>query len=261
MGDILANAATLTSLVLGVVAIFYSFVSNDALARGLGSLTTVESEIRESRDAIEQFVEITQSNTTVGKESAALLETASSGIETSLEKLHVTLTSIAEQNKTLQAAVVDFGPRMDQRFAGIEKTLGEKVVNIPEVQATTRLSDEVARQFFTRPALSYDLLIYACVLAHAANRELSLAALCEAINIKNERAMSGFMAAANALDLIEREFIPDKPRVYKIVKVHPVLRNVKDYIPSYLARAYANEPEERQKWTAKVAALEALFSV
>lgn len=56
----LSNAATMTSLFLGVVAIFYSFVSNDSMSRSLGSITTITSEVGAVRDEINNFVGITK---------------------------------------------------------------------------------------------------------------------------------------------------------------------------------------------------------
>jgi hypothetical protein len=59
----LSNAATMTSLILGVVAIFYSFISNDGMSRSLGSVNTVADEVRQVRGDIKEFAQQTKRST------------------------------------------------------------------------------------------------------------------------------------------------------------------------------------------------------
>jgi hypothetical protein len=87
----LSNAATMTSLLLGVVAIFYSFVSNDGMSRSLGSITTVSSEVREARQKIEQFVRLTEEATQAGSRTTALVHDASAKLSGSLVSFEDTL--------------------------------------------------------------------------------------------------------------------------------------------------------------------------
>ena len=73
----LSNAATMTSLILGVVAIFYSFIANDGMSRSLGSVNTVADEVRQVRGDIKEFAQQTKRSTETATENNNLVEAAS----------------------------------------------------------------------------------------------------------------------------------------------------------------------------------------
>ena len=83
----LSNAATMTSLVLGLVAIFYSFISNDSLSKSLGSITTVATEVRDAKAEISRYVDLSKQATGASADNAALLKDASESVGTSLSSL------------------------------------------------------------------------------------------------------------------------------------------------------------------------------
>ena len=53
----------MTSLVLALVAIFYSFIANDGLSKSLGNISAVANEVKESK---ETDIQISQPNNFVG---------------------------------------------------------------------------------------------------------------------------------------------------------------------------------------------------
>jgi len=68
----LSNAATMTSLLLGVVAIFYSFISNDGMSRSLGSIHMVTDEVRQVRSDIKGFAQQINTSTETATENNKL---------------------------------------------------------------------------------------------------------------------------------------------------------------------------------------------
>jgi GTP1/Obg family GTP-binding protein len=93
--EYLSNAATMTSLVLGLVAIFYSFISNDGMSRSLGNINNVSSQVGQVRDEIADFVKLTEQATTATRSSAGQMQGLSDKVERDLAALTQTLLTSA----------------------------------------------------------------------------------------------------------------------------------------------------------------------
>ena len=141
----LSNAATMTSLLLGVVAIFYSFISNDSLSRSLGSISTVSTEVQGARHQIGQFLDLTKSATDASASNTTLVQAASQNLTTNLESLQQTLKAIADQNTTLRELVAVLPSRLEvleSKVGDVAEALGEKP---PQAQSALTPEDISAR--------------------------------------------------------------------------------------------------------------------
>lgn len=92
----LANAATLTSLMLGLSAIFYSYISNESLSVSLGMVSSISKSIREvENNAISTLEESKTSNRSLKSTTTDLSEAARS--------LGSTLTDLRDLADSLNA--------------------------------------------------------------------------------------------------------------------------------------------------------------
>lgn len=259
----LSNAATMTSLLLGLVAIFYSFISNDGLSKSLGSITTVADEVGETRHQIEKYLAQTKEATNLSSENATLLKMASGDVTSALTSLSTTLKEITEQNSSLQDLVSVLPTRFDQlesKFVGVANMIGEKPIRPIEPAGTPALAvtPEAVSIFLKRSSLIYNLLSYACVLAQQKKMPLRMEDLNSALSLNMAAAMAGFLACMDSMRLISRKVVKDQMRTYNIELVHPDLaKTAKSYYISYVESNY--ESDQKEQWIAKLHKVEQLF--
>lgn len=259
----LSNAATMTSLLLGLVAIFYSFISNDGLSKSLGSITTVADEVGETRHQIEKYLAQTKEATDLSSENASLLKVASGDVTFALTSLSATLKEITEQNSSLQDLVSALPTRFDQlesKFVGVAASIGEKPAPLVEVATTSsrEISSEAISHFLVRTSLSYNLLSYACVLAYQTKQSLKIEDVNSTLGLNMAAPMVGFLACMDATGLVSRKMSRTQARVYTIESVHPELeRTVKSYYTDYVNITYDGNLQEQ--WLMKLLKIEQLF--
>ncbi len=259
----LSNAATLTSLLLGVVAIFYSFISNDSMSRSLGSITTVSTDVRDTRDQIEQFVELTKSATEAGSKNTEAVREASAGLSGSLSDLEKTLTSISSQNEALQSLISNLPSRIDQletRVGDVAKALGEKPPALQMQAAQTNITDKAIEQFLARATLSQNLLTYAVVLAANKKQNLSIPDFCKAVDFDLPSTFTGFLGCMHAMQICTRKVVEGNERVFVVSSVHPALASkTKDYFTEYVSSTYSDRPADKETWMKRLENVEALY--
>ena len=260
----LSNAATMTSLLLGVVAIFYSFISNDSMSRSLGSITTVSSDVREAKQQIEYFLNLTKTATDESSKNTALVSDASKNLSTSLTDLDDTLRAISGQNEALKELVSSLPTQIEQLESKVEdvaKAIGEK----PQQQVETKpddVSKQAIEQFLARATLNENLLTYSCVLSASKNIHLSLIAFSSAVNFNAPNAFKGFLNCMNAMQLCSRRTVRGQEKTFKISNVHPgLLDKAKPYFVSYIDDNYMDKPDEKAAWMTKLRNVEALFQI
>lgn len=260
----LSNAATMTSLLLGVVAIFYSFISNDGLSRSLGSINTISTEVRGIREEIEEFSQLTQDATDESASNAVLVREASSTLSHSLGSLSSTLQRISEQNETLNGLISVLPMRIDQletKFGDVAKAIGEK----PQAHQTTASIEPIppnnVEKFLARATLYQNLLSHACVLAATSKKPLSIPMFCESVEYDAPSTFTGFVNCMHAIQLCSRKTIDGKERTYTISAMNPTLAiRSKTYFVEYVEQNYAEKLDERNVWLEKLEAVEVLFA-
>jgi hypothetical protein len=260
----LSNAATMTSLVLGLVAIFYSYISNDGLSKSLGSIATVSADVRDSKTEIGRYVDLTKEAVTTSAANASLLKGTSEDVHAALSTLNGTLRAISDENHTLQALVASLPTRIDQlesKVGDVAKALGEKPPQPQSAASSTEISPRVVERFLARPALTYNLVTYAFVLAARTKKQLSMDALAKAVELNQASTMNGFLYAMHAVQLLSREFVEDQNRVYYVTAIHPDLdATAKKYIDDYIERNYSDKPAEKANWLRRLSNVEAVFA-
>lgn len=258
----LSNAATMTSLFLGVVAILYSFVSNDSMSKSLGSITTITDEVRSVRHEVGSFVEIAKQTNKEGVKNNQNLNAASQEIKNSIDTLKFTLESITSQNQELQNLIQAIPMRIGQiesKVDDVARVIGEKPQ--PPTAAPRDLPDAVVERALARATLNQNLLMHACVLAVKNNKALSLEEFCKSISWNAPNHFQGFLSGLHALQICTRKLVEGQDKCYVIELVHPYLtKRSRNYYNEYINKYYKDRPEELKIWSEKIANVEALLA-
>lgn len=259
----LSNAATMTSLLLGVVAIFYSFISNDGMSRSLGSINTVSDELRAVRTDIQKFADQTRESTKAAEANNLVVRDASTELTGTMRSLRETLHEISTQNETLKGLVSSLPTRIDQletKFGDVAKAFSEKPTTATATTSTSDLSPKAVESFLTRATFNQNLFSIACVLAATTSKPLDIPAFCKAVEWNGPIALHGFLNCMHAVQLCSRTAIDGRDKVFSINVAHPeLLARAKSYFTEFIENNYKDKPDDRAKWTGKVAAVEALF--
>lgn len=260
----LSNAATMTSLLLGVVAIFYSFISNDSMSRSLGSISTITAEVRDVRNEIGEFVDLTKQATITATNNTELVRNASVTLTSSMETLHETLVSLATQNETLRGLVSSLPTQIDQldtKVVDFAKAIGEKPLQNQPTVTSTDLSAKAIELFLNRSSLTQNLLAIACVVAVSKGKNLSIPNFATAISWDAPNQQQGFLSCMHAIQLCSRRAVEGQNKVYKIISVHPELQaQSRTYYMNYINSNYPDGSEEKQVWLERLARVEELFN-
>jgi hypothetical protein len=260
----LSNAATMTSLLLGVVAIFYSFISNDGMSRSLGSISTVTNEVREIRGDIQKFAEQTKATTETAAANNIIVKGASTELSVTMASLTETLQALSSQNDTLKDLVANLPNRIDQlenRFGDVAKAFGEKPNQSQTPISTTDIPSKAVERFLARASYQQNLLILACALSAQTKKPLDIPALCKAIEWNAPNNFQGFLGCMYAVQLCSRTRVEGKDSTYTILSIHPELQQkAKSSFVNYVESNYADKPDDKAKWLGKLAAVEALYA-
>lgn len=260
----LSNAATMTSLLLGVVAIFYSFISNDGMSRSLGSINTVASEVREVREDIQNFAEQTKISTEAASTNNTIVRAASSELSGTMISLSETLGAISLQNETLKELVASLPGRIDlleTKFEDVAKSLTEKPQQFQAPISTTDIPNNAVERFLDRATFQQHMLVIACVIAFQKNKALDIPALCKAIEWNGPSSFVGFLGCMHAVQLCSRATVSVQDKTYTILSVHNELKlNARSSFVNSVDSSFSDKPEDKAKWTGRLAALEVLFT-
>jgi len=254
--EFLSNAATMTSLVLGLIAIFYSFIANDGLSKSLGSIGAVSEEIKSSKEQIVRQVSAGAETTKAAERSAVLIDSASSSISSSLTSLSATLAAIQTHTEGLPTRL----DQLETKVIDATRSLGQK----PEQQSLSNgkiIDNKIVQNFLEKSSIAANLLTYACVLAYGNKKEIEFSEFCTAIDLNVENYSRGFFASMDSIQIIKAARVSSEPLKYKISDVHPVLiANTKTYILGFLDRQYKEKnPETYNRWSTAINEIEALY--
>jgi hypothetical protein len=262
--EFLSNAATMTSLVLGLVAIFYSFISNDGMSKSLGSIVTVSDEVRQTKEQISRQAQLAETTLQESTRAIDLFQAASKEVDANIATLSERLGEIRVHTEALHGSLRDLPSRLDKfesRVMDATKGIGEKAHGTTAPTDKRPIEDWVVNRLLERSALSANLLAYACVLAQKHKKLLDLAAFGQSIGNTTQSYQAGYLACMDALDLIDRSPVENTTRTYTIASVHPALaKTARDYFTSYIDRIYKTEnPESYERWSTALKQLEALY--
>lgn len=256
----LGNAATMTSLLLGLVAIFYSFIANDGLSRSLGNINTVTETITKTRDQITGYLDLTSTATKAADLSANKMQEFSHSVNRDLTTLNETLNRIKEQSVVLHGSISDRLDKLEARVVDATREVGEKLQATTSSATIQKIDGAVVKRYLEIAPITGNLLLIACVLAAQTEKRLVIDDLTAAIGVKISGYLAGFLAATCSAQIMNRTFVPNAPREYEITAIHPTLESIsRSYFIEFVEQEYKDKPDLKANWLEKLEKVEALF--
>lgn len=213
----LSNAATMTSLLLGVIAIFYSFISNNTMSSSLGSISEVSKDVREVGDQIAEYHENSASLMTAGQKSTAAMENFSKHISNNLTEFHTLLKDMDAKNIAMRDMMASMPTKMDQLEEKFNKVSSLMQKQKPDSTTTSNGSDWNLKRFTKRSSPGENLMAYACILHAEAEKLFDIEKVTKVLNINGTIGMNHFIRCLDSVGYITLVTVNNDPHdIYKV---------------------------------------------
>lgn len=261
--EYLSNAATLTSLVLALVAIFYSMIANDGISQSLGNITSASDNIRESKEEISRYAQLTDAAGAAVGESSKQIQVVSAHVDSNVAALNSTLMEIKAQTKELHESISSLPSRLDQLEINVLapiKSLGEKQAQSTSAPvAGTTIPEVFIKRFLDVSPLTANLLTIACVRAFKTSKRLDLSEFVR-LTEANHMYSVGYATCMSSAQIIKIDF-QDITGGYKITFIHPVLEaKALEVFLHFVDTMHTDSPEKKAKWLSDLASVEKMFA-
>lgn len=201
--DYLSVAATITSLVLGILAIIYSFVSNGAMSQFLGSIEASSRGMREISADLRSVV-------VSGEQLQARSEKRTDELHEIIGSLRASMDGVASRTSAIEGTVSSFPMKLSELREAIEqRSLPTQSTGIDAV-ASAILNADVIKAFLASSSLLGFMAIKAVVDAKMIDRYCDLKKIFDEPEFSNFEYVYGYLIASSALFGREFEFIDDE---------------------------------------------------
>lgn len=204
--DYLSTAATITSLVLALLAIIYAFISNDSLSQATGVVSEAANEAHEATTKISVLLSAVESLTNGSTKTNEHLSLILSDLKAQLSSLDATAETLGTQASAIAGVLPEIPRGLDalgrrlEEFAQAtptgEKKEGEQPVAEEIVNALAQLCVEQA-------SAAGLILMHALNLSNQKNKSFDLKTFTS--NFSTGDYMHGFFVALSSLDMIDYE--------------------------------------------------------
>lgn len=255
--EYIGNVATMASLLLGVIAILYSFSSNSTLSNSLGNITNAAESLKRSEIGINNVLNESQLLTSNHSEDIQKLQRISDSVDENVVKLAETMAEISTKTNQLQAAVSE----VPEYLARIEKRMtDEKPAQQNAVPVNKQGMSVAEAAYFNKVAsVNGNLVTIACVLANKFDREMSSAALNSLLSRNYTASSNGFIDCMAAAGIIQKRDVRKK-NFFKIVWVDETIKETaqKDFV-DWINDVYRDSPDTRDRFLTMVKLMEDAF--
>jgi len=256
--EYIGNVATFSSLILGVIAIFYSFTSNNSLSNSLGNITSASESLKRSEIEIRSVLDQSKILANNHSENIEKMHEISESVQTNVSTLAETLSDISNKTTELQSTVLTVPTRLD---AISEKLDGKPQAALTPPTNRRGMSAEEASYFHRVSSISGNLITYGCVLAKAHDKEISAVNFNKMLDRNFSSLTSGFMDCMSAAGIIRRKSVRDKPGYWKIVSIdEEIEKSIKAYFVDWVDRSFPDEPEKKAEYMNMIAIMEQTFA-
>lgn len=200
----LTNVATFVSLVLGLVAIIYSFVSNSSLSNSLGNISKVAEEITLTKQQIQNFSDISSQLSKKTSENAELIIESSTNVHQSVVSLKDVLTQLTAKTETLQDLVSTIPARLDHLQSSLES--GSNISDVADQGPANPQSSESFAKFQSHFISSSSIIgicaLYAMKLAYQRSKHLNFEDFCNKVGFPtSSQYVKAYIVASSSAQL------------------------------------------------------------
>lgn len=198
----LSNAATMTSLLLGVVPIFHSFISNSNMSNSLGSVSEVSKDVGKVGEKIAEHHQNSGELIVAGAKSAQAFEEVSREITGNLQNFHVLLKDMDSKNIAMRALMEGIPSKFSQLEARFNQ-VADSVEKQEQVAAPPGQANQWnLTMFVSRSGDAENFITYACILHAEQDKILDVQKVCEILEFGNAAVLNSFIRCLDSADLI-----------------------------------------------------------
>lgn len=241
--EYLTNIGTFVSLVLGIVAIFYSFISNSTLSQNIGNISKTSEEVTAARVEIGKVLDHAVQLQAVSTDNMNSLHDASRSVGEKVGILNDTLFQVAEKTEALHLSIKSIPDRFDKLETRLTETTksADKPDKLSVGPVAPRFTSVQVDDFINYSSVNGRLLVYACMLANSEDKELSINSISSIIGGSVDY-IYGYFVAMNAFDIVDKRELPDKDKTFKIIHVDENLKSRGvNFIPEFLEKKYRDK--------------------
>jgi hypothetical protein len=199
----LSVAATITSLVLGVLAIIYSFVSSNSTNSSLGAIESSANDIRTIGGELRAIV-------SGGQQLQSTAERRNEELHALIGDLRVAVETVSSKTKEIAGAV----ETLPTQFGELRDEVRKRTQADPAQQSKEDLRSmwtiEKKTAFLSNSSLLGIVAIKALIEATAQDKYCDLRTLFDAQKTRNFEYVYGFLICASAVGLFKYEFPEEK---------------------------------------------------
>lgn len=259
--EFLTNAATMTSLVLGLVAIFYSFISNDGLSKSLGNISKVSEDITATRQSLAGVMDKSTELVEGSRASAAELRDISRSLDTRIGSLRDTMAEFKAQNETMNESLGIIPQRFDQLEAKMSEASSTPVKQSPPSSDNLRESSKLADKSFQQLSVAGAFAVYGAVLSHRMNKALHINEYQAATAISSATYMHGVLMTLSAVNLLNSSPVKGELRTLNIIDVNPSYTSLDTKKMQQFIEGKDQSDAIKSVWLSKIPLAEKFFSV
>ncbi|MDQ7986056.1 hypothetical protein QYS36_14030 [Pseudomonas sp. G34] len=248
--DYLTNAATLTSLLLGLAAIIYSFLSNNSISSSLGSINSVTNELDDVKKEISGYISLAKNIEVASKVNVESLEDVSTEMRQGLQEFACLLAAMGEKNNAMHGMISMLPGRLDDldsKFSEVATMAKQKPAASEPSKSKRFLQESTVDRYFSRSSPVEILYAYCCVRIWYSSKIIDVHEICKAIGLPSDISIEteAFIRCMDAFGLIEiQDANPKKEGQYIISRINGYfLENCESLARSAICKLYENDSD------------------
>lgn len=223
--EYLTNVATMVSLVLALVAIFYSFITNIGLTQSLGNIERVSNDIASTRTAMQEFVSESHTIVNSGNENAVALQIVSEQVAKEINSLQITLGELRGENAKIRESLIPIPERIEQLSARIAEAAPAASSTLSPTKDDSADPEELALRFLKRSSLVGVAVALGIALAYSSKKGLDCKRIGEIVG-STGTYVHGFIVALHSTGVIQVTAIKNKQRVIEVTRLAPFIEGL-----------------------------------
>jgi hypothetical protein len=194
--DYLTAAGTMISIVLGVLAIIYSFVSGDSISKSLGNVASTIHDLQAARKELTDVVDAASDLATVSRLSSNELNSVLDNVRREVEELKMTSSQLNTSTEGIAKVVGQMPERLDNIASRLDETLKNSK---PSGMEPIQLQEPLAEKLLKKCSIYGVAILYASALSLEKNKVISLRTK---PFVEDTEYCYGFITAVNAVGIL-----------------------------------------------------------
>ncbi len=201
--DYLSAAATITSLVLGLLAIIYAYISNDSLSKATGVVSEVANKSQESAIKIASLLSLVDGVVIAGQDTNLKLSGILDDLRAQINSLDGTASTLDHQVAKINEVLPEIPKGLDalgRRFEEFVQAAPVQEAGSTATSLSTENMGELASLCVAQSSPAGLFVMYACWLGKKTGKKFNVKSLSD--DFSSADYVYGFFVAISSIDLI-----------------------------------------------------------